>query len=1233
MNCPNCATANPDGAKFCFNCGHALALICPNCGTNLPAAAKFCFNCGHQMGGVLPAAAPAPVVEAVAPPPPKARPIESRLQQFIPKELLSKLESARSGGGMQGERRVVTMLFCDVKGSTAAASSLDPEEWAEIINGAFDQMIPPIYTYEGTVARLMGDGILAFFGAPIAHEDDPQRAVLAGLEILKSVRRYRERVLQEWNLEIDVRVGINTGLVVVGAVGSDMRMEYTALGDAINLAARMEQTAQPGTIQIAEATYKLVAPLFEVEALPPLDVKGKAEPVLAWRALRAKAQPGNLRGISGLRSELVGRGKETAQLAAAIEAVQEGQGQIVSVMGEAGLGKSRLVAELRDELRDEPAAAGNGRVQWLEGRSLSFETATPYAPFVDILSDCLGIQADRDDAANYSQLKRNVTALFPNNADEVAPFLASVIGLPVPGMDGERLRFLEPPQLRGMTFAHVAGYFERLAGDAPLVLFFDDVHWIDPSSLELLQNLLPLTERSSLLILLAFRPRRQEPSWGLHETAQRDFSHRYTAIPLQPLDQQNARQLVGNLLHVEDLPEKVRQSILDKSEGNPFFVEEVIRSLLDAKLVVRENGHWRATKEIVNIAVPDTLNGVITARLDRLDDATRSVAQTAAVIGREFDFVTLTALFDRPDQIEGHLADLVRKDLVREKSRLPRRIYSFKHVMSQEAAYNSMLLSRRREVHLQAANAVASHTPERAGEIARHFVEARQPAQAIPHLVNAGDQAAKAYASAEATGYYQKAIDLRATVQDWPDIRRAYEGLGTAQNHANQIPEAMATFQAMLHQATERDDCGMQVSALNKLAGVVGLKMGQFSQAEAYLVRADQLSKGIEEPAGIAESSLIRCQMCTAQADFESVIKHMGNLVEVGKTLGSKEFMAMGTEHVAGSLLLMTRFDEAWEQAQAGLAMAQEIGDRLHEASLLTQTIPSVQIREGDLAGAEATLGLGLEIADRISSIYAQIYGYWLRGEIARWQGRYEAAIADQQKAIAVAMPLENFMPFLVVQPLGALGSVYLEVSGHFTEDVHKFHHHALKLLENPASISGAGTTWADMGWCALEISEQAMAEEMFARGMSEPSMFGQLERPRYLTGMAMLAIQKGDGQKATQYARDARVYVEERQMRHLYPLVEMTAGQVFAYTGEQSQAVGAFGRAAAQADGLGMRPLGWQARVHAARSLAALGEAGAAEDQRDGARGIIDSIAADFTEGELDQAFRRHALAELAKE
>ena len=325
-------TANPSDASFCSHCGTSLTSSCPSCSAELPGGARFCLKCGQEIGDH------------------GAQSRLSRLQQYIPKELLGKLEAAQATGGMQGERRIVTMLFCDVSGSTAAAGKLDPEEWAEIINGAFDHLISPVYRYEGTLARLIGDAVLVFLGAPIGHEDDPQRAVLAGLDMVQGIEPYREQISLRWGIDFQVRVGINTGLVVVGEVGSDLRVEYTALGDAINLAARMEQTAQPGTVQVSADTYKLIAPLFEFQDLGGIEVKGKIEPVQAYRALRPKTEPGSLRGIEGLDAPLVGRKAEMDALQGAIEELQQGRGQIVSVMGEAGLGKSRLIAELRHSL-------------------------------------------------------------------------------------------------------------------------------------------------------------------------------------------------------------------------------------------------------------------------------------------------------------------------------------------------------------------------------------------------------------------------------------------------------------------------------------------------------------------------------------------------------------------------------------------------------------------------------------------------------------------------------------------------------------------------------------------------------------------------------------------------------------------------------------------------------------------------------------------------------------------
>jgi class 3 adenylate cyclase len=296
MVCPSCSHKNRPGAKFCENCGAKLEFVCPNCGTTNRPGAKFCDNCGTGLTGD----AASPHVESQPEP-------ESGVTQPIPGDLADKLTTARLNRAMLGERRIVTMLFCDVTGSTSVAERLDPEEWREIINGAFEYMIAPIYRYEGTLARLMGDAILAFFGAPIAHEDDPHRAVLAGLEIVNGIEPYWKSIEEKWGSRLNVRIGINTGLVVVGAVGSDLKMEYTAIGDAINLAARMEQTAGPGVVQVSENTYRLAAPLFEWETLGVQEIRGRAEPVQAYRPIRAREAPGRLRGIEGLTSPLIGR--------------------------------------------------------------------------------------------------------------------------------------------------------------------------------------------------------------------------------------------------------------------------------------------------------------------------------------------------------------------------------------------------------------------------------------------------------------------------------------------------------------------------------------------------------------------------------------------------------------------------------------------------------------------------------------------------------------------------------------------------------------------------------------------------------------------------------------------------------------------------------------------------------------------------------------------------------------
>lgn len=615
MTCPNCGFGNPAGAKFCNNCGQKLPAGCPQCGQVNPEGARFCNNCGFKLAASAPGA---PV------PPPTA---VGALDRYMPPELRAKLDAARGSRAGVGERRIVTMLFCDVKGSTAAADRLDPEEWAEIINGAFEQMITPIYRYEGTVARLMGDGILAFFGAPIAHEDDPQRAVLAGLEIVDAIDAYCSRVQRRWSLPLEVRVGINTGLVLVGEVGSDLRAEYTALGDAINVAARMEQTAAPGTVRVAGATYRLVAPLFQWEALGPIEIRGKAEPVAAWRPLRAGPRSGRLRGLEahGIDSPVVGRGREQAALRQAVADLRAGRGGVVSLIGEAGLGKSRLVAELR------AAEAGQG-LCWREARCLSYSSAMPHFLTTEALRALIDAPPDGNAAGTEEALR----AALHDAGSEHYPYLAHLLAVPLGESDALTVRFLDGPALTARYAAAGRAILGGLARQTPVALVFDDLHWADASSVEMWLHVLPVVVEAPVLFLFASRAERQSAGWRLIDAARELPGAGALELHLSPLTERDSLRLVTNLLKIDALPEKVRAAVLTKAEGNPFFVEEVIRMLIDQELLERRDGRWTAVRAIESLDIPDTLNGVLAARIDRLPEEARYVLQIASVIGRQF---------------------------------------------------------------------------------------------------------------------------------------------------------------------------------------------------------------------------------------------------------------------------------------------------------------------------------------------------------------------------------------------------------------------------------------------------------------------------------------------------------------------------------------------------------------------------------------------------------------------
>jgi class 3 adenylate cyclase len=641
MKCPSCSFENPNEAKFCSNCGQPLARACPNCGQTVSATAKFCNNCGFNLAA---ATATAP---ATARPAPVARsePLDA-LRRAAPQNVVNKILASRER--MEGERKLVTALFTDIVDSTALAEKMDPEDWREIVTGAHQRVSEAVYRYEGTIAQLLGDGVLAFFGAPIAHEDDAERAIRAGLQILGAISTYADDVRRKYRVDsFQMRIGLNTGLVVVGNIGSDLHMEYLAVGDTVNLAARMQSAAEPGTILVSENTYKLAASLFDFEDRGEIEVKGKAEPIHVYRVVSERKGAIRARGIAGLSSPMVGRQREFSTLLHIIEDVRDGRGSIVSIVGEAGLGKSRLVAEWRKAVM---AADGSRPVRWVEGRCLSYGTTMAHHLSTDVLRALLGVAPGASAEETHAALREQMEMLFGAEMKEVYPFLGHLLGFKLEEDMAARVKYLDGPALQARYIAASRRYVQALAQHQPTVLVCEDIHWADPSSVELGTHVLPVAAEAPIVFVFVTRPDKDAPGWKLVTQSREVAGAGAIELYLAPLSESDSKQLVSNLLEIEALPENVRQLILAKAEGNPFFVEEVIRMLIDRGNIVLQDGRWTVVREIQKLDIPDTLQGVLTARIDRLPEEAKRTLQIASVIGRKFHVRILQSVMEQEAQ-------------------------------------------------------------------------------------------------------------------------------------------------------------------------------------------------------------------------------------------------------------------------------------------------------------------------------------------------------------------------------------------------------------------------------------------------------------------------------------------------------------------------------------------------------------------------------------------------------
>src|SRR5262245_14989281 len=658
MQCPQCQQHNPPQARFCMGCGAGLTPSCSHCGTELPVGAAFCFACGR------PAVAPVPAARFATP------------ESYTPRHLADKILTNRSA--LEGERKQVTVLFADVSGFTALSERLDPEEVHRLMARAFDLLLAEVHRYEGTVNQFLGDGIMALFGAPIAHEDHAQRAAHAALGIGAALTRYQEE-LESRRISFRVRQGLNTGLVVVGSIGSDLRMDYTAMGDTTNVAARILQAAAPGQVLIAEATHRLIADYFHTRPLGEMTLKGKSEPVVAWevtaaRAARTRIEIGAEHGLT----PFVGRQRELGVLMDCFEQARGGRGQIVFIVGEPGIGKSRLLYEFRRALGTDAA--------WLEGHCVPFGQSTAFLPLIDSLRRSFGIEGDDSEATMLGKIEQSVLAL----GEDLRPVLPFVLHLLSVGPGDPAVLGLDPQQRRGEIFDALRRLTARAAEARPQVLVYEDLHWIDQASEEYLLFFADSVPASRVLHVLSYRTGHNHPF------GERSY---HTRLVLTALPSQASVQMAESMLATSDLPEELTALIVRKAEGNPFFVEEVVKSLQEAAAISPAEGRYVLARPVHEIVVPDTIQDVLMARVDRLSEGAKRTLQLASVIGRDFGRRLLDRLSDDGDRTESHLGQLKAVELIYEKAILPELSYTFKHALTQEVAYGSLLIQRRKELH------------------------------------------------------------------------------------------------------------------------------------------------------------------------------------------------------------------------------------------------------------------------------------------------------------------------------------------------------------------------------------------------------------------------------------------------------------------------------------------------------------------------------------------------------
>jgi class 3 adenylate cyclase/tetratricopeptide (TPR) repeat protein len=936
MKCPRCQQENPPGSNFCLGCGTRLGATCSACGNELPAGSRFCNKCGTPVTGDA-----------------SAQPRFASPETYTPKHLAERIINSKAA--LEGERKQVTVLFADLKGSMELLADRDPEEARKLLDPVLELMMQAVHRYEGTVNQVMGDGIMALFGAPLAHEDHAVRACYAALRMQDAVRLYSEQLRRAQGVEIQIRVGLNSGEVVVRSVGSDLRMDYTAVGQTTHLAARMEQLAPPGSVRLTAETVRLAEGYVEVKSLGPIPVKGLADPIEILEltgagTARTRLQAAAVRGLT----RFVGRDAEVEHLRRVLGQAGAGHGQVVAIVGEAGVGKSRLVYEFTHSHRVQ---------DWLvlEASSVSYGKATSYLPAIDLLKGYFKIGARDDHREMRAKVLGRVLGLDPALEPLLPPLLA-LLDVPV---EEPAWRNLDPPQRRQRTLDAVKRLLLRESQGQPLLVVFEDLHWIDGETQALLDSLVDGLGSACLLLLVNYRPE-YEHRWG-SKTA-------YSQLRLDSLLTESAAELLAALLGPDPGLAPLTQMLVKR--GNPFFLEETVRTLVETGALAGGRGAYRLTRPVEALRVPTTVQTILAARIDRLPPEEKRLLHAASVIGKHVPYALLAAIAEQPEEaVRRGLAHLQEAEFLYETQLFPDLEHTFKHALTHDVAYAGLLGERRRALHAAVVTAIehlhADRLFEHLERLAHHARQGEIWDKAVRYLRQAGTKAFLRSANREAVTCFEQALDALRRLPEHPDaiaesldihfdLRTALVPLGEWGRVGVLLDEVEALADAAGDQ--RRLSRALNYKVIHFVVG------GDSAAALRAGLRALAISESETDVAIQVVANGYLGLAYRAQGEYREAVRHCEAAIAlIPEGLAQERFGqatmqgAFARNQLAIALGALGRFAEAFVRVREAIHIAEEAG---HVYSLLGPLIGlgTLKLDQGDFVGAVAPLKRGLDL-------------------------------------------------------------------------------------------------------------------------------------------------------------------------------------------------------------------------------------------------------------------------------